>query len=276
MKCTTGLPFVNTTGVQIEKGTWHSVNSRTIRQNSKTTRWSTNAGYTGKFHFKERNDGQKVLVLSLWLMSDNEWAAWVKENGEPSVCLPPATEFPNALLGVKIPKTAPQDAKLFDGYTTAENKYGKHDFRYWREDHAPIDHPLFTHSHNQYSLRTKTTVGLAFSRTYSGVVSEDERKAAEDEVIKLAQADGFDCHDGPGRIHDEKDPNLWGFSLDAERPDGIKLYADVWRFPEDIRKRYDLADETELRVVIDLADEFSPKSLIWQEGLVEEIKEPAE
>ena len=68
--------------------------------------WFANSGLAGEFRFKECEDGQKVLDLSVRLMSDDEWAAWVKENGEPPKQVPQATEFPDTLLGVKIPKTA--------------------------------------------------------------------------------------------------------------------------------------------------------------------------
>ena len=40
------------------------------------TIWAANSGLAGEFHFKECDDNQKVLDLSVRLMNDDEWAAW--------------------------------------------------------------------------------------------------------------------------------------------------------------------------------------------------------
>ena len=227
--------------------------------------WFANSGLAGEFRFKECEDGQKVLDLSVRLMSDDEWATWVKENGEPPKQVPQATEFPDTLLGVKIPKTASQEATLCDGCIEVEGVKA----RYWREEYAPLNHPLFTHSHNEYSLRTKTTASLAFSRKYPGAMTDGERKAVEDEVLKLARADGFDCEGAVNRVSADKEPGAWRFQLDAVRPDGIRLSAYVWRHPEEMRKRLGLPDECELRAVVSLPDGLLPQirtSRLWREG----------
>lgn len=227
--------------------------------------WAANSGLAGEFHFKECDDNQKVLDLSVRLMNDDEWAAWVKENGEPPPQVPQATEFPDKLLGVKIPKVAPPGATLLGGCI----EVGGVKVRYWREDCVPLDHPLFTHSYAEYSLRTKTISGIAFGRNYPMSLSNEERKAAEDEVLKLARADGFDCDGAVDRVSADSEPGEWRFRLDAVRPDGISLSVYVWRRPEEVRKRFDLPDECELRAVVSISDGLFPKirtSRLWREG----------
>ena len=186
-------------------------------------------------------------------------------DAEPPLQVPQATEFPDKLLGVKIPKVAPPGATLLGGCI----EVGGVKVRYWREDCVPLDHPLFTHSYAEYSLRTKTISGIAFGRNYPMSLSNEERKAAEDEVLKLARADGFDCDGAVNRVSADKEPGAWRFQLDAVRPDGIRLSAYVWRHPEEMRKRLGLPDECELRAVVSLPDGLLPQirtSRLWREG----------
>ena len=228
-------------------------------------------GLAGDFRFRERDDGTKTLRYSVRLMTDEEWTAWTKAYGEPPPMPPPAGKFPERLFGVDLPPVAPPDAELYETSSTTESSdYGKNKFKYWRERGTPIDHPFFSSRENEYTWATKTLCKVHLSNQHPTSLTDGERKAIEDKIRRLAEADDFKISETTYESGDDPAERPWDFQLEAERPDGIRLFAYVYRIPKAIRESGKIPCDDILRVSICLGDDFTPSSKIWKEGRCEE------